>query len=284
MLQSNNNDNCSVLKFVSIPGQDDKQAAVINDDVPSPVSLKFFELFEELTGWRAEFQESRDSMLRRQMTGMENEPPQGTISIVDMSASWPANKPTCHRQKCDELIAELDVILTELNSTRAELKRARSALAGFAPTEVAQSEEVVDSFVPRDVNSRDRWDDDKLDPAEVEIELEVDTDFDVCQDIGESTLVKPPFEGWSLGGATGIAGSIYVDWRVNSKEQISITVGRIESDLGVGDSESIVQVDPLSNEYFLSDEKGLNSVFCMGRLEIDADPRCPFYLDATERR
>ena len=81
----------------------------------------------------------------------------------DMSAAWPARKPTAHRAKCDQLVAHLDALVSDLQATKAKLAKTQSLLEAHAPGTVEDDEaELVDCFVPRYVEEEwDReWDDD----------------------------------------------------------------------------------------------------------------------------
>ncbi len=266
MLQSNTSgtDSTGAYPVLTIVNPSRANEPVGPATAPCSTSQKIMELLEEITGWQTEFQESRDSQLKRKMIGMENEAPAGSLSIVDMSPSWDVSRPTAHRGKCDALVSELETLLTELQETRTELTRTRSALAGLDPASVNQSEMVVDSFVPRSVFARERWDDqdfELVESAEIDECFGSESDFDVRQDMNDANLVAPPFDGWSLGGSIGIVNSIYVDWRVDSQENIAISVGKIESDFGTGDAESTIQIDPVTSEFFLQDDSELKSIF-----------------------
>lgn len=108
-------------------------------------------VFEEITGWKAEFEESGASFRRRSLERAEDIPAQGTFTIVDMSADWPANQFTAHRGKCDQLLSLVSDLVGELQSAKLELSRARSVIAAM-PIEsagVPDDEVLVDSFVPK---------------------------------------------------------------------------------------------------------------------------------------
>ncbi len=221
---------------------------------PCSVTGRMLDLFEEITGWKAEFEESKPSYRRRSQTGMENEPAEGSFTIVDMSAEWPAKKSTCHRGKCDELVALVDELVSDLQATRLELSKTRSAMAGLTfDVDVSDDEIFVDSFVPK--YSRVELGNVTNEVVESSVGIRGtgstrSDDFEVCQDISESSsVVAPPFDGWSLGGSTGINDEVYLDWQVDQNERIAISVGEIESTFGDSDSESIIKVDPLTSEY-----------------------------------
>ena len=58
---------------------------------------------------------------------------QGTFSIVDMSAQWPARKPTAHRAKCDQFVEHLDGLVSELQETKLKLAETQSLLEAHSP-------------------------------------------------------------------------------------------------------------------------------------------------------
>ena len=274
MLQSNNGEICSQIPFTVV------SAKPANDtfDAPCPVSAELMNLFEDITGWKIEFAESKASHSRRKMAeeqgaeerGIDDQAIiEGIFSIVDMSEKWPAQKPTCHRAKCDDLVKLFDSLYGELQATKQDLHQTRSALAGIAPEaiEVDQNEILTDSFVPK-FNHNRRWDDSSFelatDPAnsgvaidtqETAYPIEIDTDPNT------GSPVAPPFEGWALGGQTGVAEKAYVDWLVSNNEKIVVTSGKIESSFGTGDSQTIVEVDPLTNEYCVSGSEDLGTFY-----------------------
>ena len=227
---------------------------------PCKVTERLIELFAEITGWVIEFDESEASLQRRNRLASD-QPAEGKFSIVDMSADWPAKKPTGHRAKCDELVGLIDHLVSDLQTARVDLSKSRSTLVALNPAnDVAGDELLVDSFAPNFELSR-RWNDvtgrvdspaaSTCDPS---AETEVEDQQNACPSECNSSigLVQPPFDGWNLAGETGVADNVYLDWLVDSTERISIMSGRIESDLGVGDTQASLTVDPLTCEYLLS--------------------------------
>ena len=61
---------------------------------PCAKTGKFLTLFEEITGWKAEFIESKQSLRRREISSSKTEPIEGRFEITDMSLDWPAKKAT----------------------------------------------------------------------------------------------------------------------------------------------------------------------------------------------
>lgn len=277
MLQANetNVPPFSVVTFTTIENELASQTA----GGPCELSQNFLESFRKATGWVAEFQESRDSVLLRKMPGMENEPASGSVEIVDMCDQWPTGKPTVHRGNCDELIKTASLLMAELQQTRSELTRARSALAALAPNQIEDEDEIlVDSFIPKfdfpesRMISVDDSDFIVVDPEELAecfggehddfvLSHEVEFSEPTRESSPNSKLVKPPFAGWSIGGKPGIADQTYVDWRVNSAEQICLSLGKIESSFGTGDAEATLKADPLTSEFVLEGSVCLNGYY-----------------------
>jgi len=157
---------------------------------PCLTSEKLMTVLEEITGWRSEFQETSASYRNRAQSDLENVPAQGTFSIVDMSADWPANQFTAHRGKCDQLVGLLGDLVGELQSAKLELTKVRSAIAASSSNTTT-----------------------------------CDDEFEVLQQLGgaDGKLVPPPFAGWQLGGTTGIVEDTYLDWLVDDQERIAIS-------------------------------------------------------------
>jgi hypothetical protein len=270
MLQANDGEaypQLFLFNQIPKPAEETPLPASVPHPAPCDETGRLIELFEEVTGWVIEFSESNASQQRRKLAGMENEPAEGNFSIVDMSAQWPANKPTGHRGKCDEIVSIIDTLVGQLQSMRVEWNKMRSVVAAVAPENMEDEDIVlIDSFVPTTGNSRRTDADFEIceSPVKSGVVDEFETEFEDAQDVSDSsgTLVRPPFEGWALGGATGIAGSMYLDWRVDAEEQICITVGKIESDFGIGDASTTINVDPLTCEYQVLGSKELIA-FCV---------------------
>ena len=248
---------------------------------PCSRSAQFLALFELLTGWQAEFEESRESLKRRQNVAMENEPPQGDFRIVDMSSAWPAKTPTAHRGRCDQLIQLFGQLMTELQDTRIELVRAHSALEALSPGTIHQEADVVDSFVPKFSNPADDQDQQSLlmdalfadqqaanvdeDGSEFTLAPGVDQDFNVHQEVSDiRNGQSEAWKEWTVGGSTGIADSVYLDWFLDDN-QLSICVGKIESSFGIGDSEVMIELDPELARYRVSGHAEIEAFFVWDR-------------------
>ncbi len=221
---------------------------------PAPCAKtgKFLTLFEEITGWKAEFIESKQSLRRREISSSKTEPIEGRFEITDMSLDWPAKKATCHRGKCNELVSLVEQLVGELQTTKMNLKRAQSALAAFDPAAEVNDDNLMDSFVPKFLSETNRSE--AGNRSEIKLSNRSEDDgFEVEQFVGESavSLVAPPFDGWSFGGATGIVGNYYLDWAVDEEERISLIAGEIESESDSG-REAKLTIDPLTQEYRLA--------------------------------
>lgn len=149
--------NCSAtigqpqLSLFSVPKMDVSAPLAQQVKAPCRTSEKLMSLFEEITGWKAEFRESGASYRRRSQDVAQDLPAQGEFAIVDMSADWPANQFTAHRGKCDQLMNLVSDLVGELQSAKLELSCVRSAMAVMSneSAEVLDDELLVDSFVPK---------------------------------------------------------------------------------------------------------------------------------------
>lgn len=225
---------------------------------PCLTSEKLMTVLEEITGWRSEFQETSASYRNRAQSDLENVPAQGTFSIVDMSADWPANQFTAHRGKCDQLVGLLGDLVGELQSAKLELTKVRSAIAvlqGESPATQDDDEILVDSFVPKfgrvDTGNVSFGSRSSSSSSSSSNTTTCDDEFEVLQQLGgaDGKLVPPPFAGWQLGGTTGIVEDTYLDWLVDDQERIAISVGKIESAYGDGDQQAVLKVEPLTSEF-----------------------------------
>jgi len=243
----------------SLPTENQEGQTPVVGQVKAPchTSEQLMTVLEEITGWKSEFTETPLSYRNRAQDGMEDQPAQGSFSIVDMSADWPANQFTSHRGKCDQLVGLISDLVGELQSAKLELSRIRSAVAALpGETVTEQDDEVlVDSFVPKfgriEIGSVGFGSEvgDYSGKASFESGSRLQNDeFEVLQELGEE-LVSPPFAGWSLGGTTGIVEDTYLDWLVDGQERIAISVGKIESAFGDGDRLTVLKVEPLTSEY-----------------------------------
>ena len=225
---------------------------------PCRTSEKLMTVLEEITGWKSEFQETSASYRNRAQSELENVPAQGTFSIVDMSADWPANQFTAHRGKCDQLVGLLGDLVGELQTAKLELSRVRSAMAalpGESLTTQDEHEILVDSFVPKfgrvETGNVSFGSTSSSSRSSSSRTTDCDDEFEVLQELGGANgkLVPPPFAGWTLGGTTGIVEDTYLDWLVDGQERIAISVGKIESAYGDGDQQSVLKVEPLTSEF-----------------------------------
>ena len=222
---------------------------------PCATTGKFLTLFEEITGWKVEFIESKQSLRRRETLHSKSEPIEGRFEITDMSPNWPAKKPTCHRAKCDELMSLVEQLVGQLQTTQKNLKRAQAALIAVDPAEKSNGQNQIDHFVPK-FSSESKRIDSVGGSVSACSDLATDDDFEAEQFLGDSafSLVAPPFVGWSFGGATGIAGEYYLNWTVDEEERISLVAGRIDSKIE-GARIATLTIDPLTQEYrFVSSE------------------------------
>lgn len=273
-------------------------------NAPCKKSAEFLEIFEELTGWQIAFQESPQSIKRRQAAGSEHEPPEGEFRVIDMSSQWPAQKPTAHRGQCDQLVGIFGELMNQLQKTRVELTRAHSALEAYSPGSIPEEEELVDSFVPKfgrratdfadfDTNASGEFEANLYDAVSsdqflYESHYLGDEDFEV---VGEDEFVvvdpvhhfsdedefvvhqevsgihqgpKEAWKQWSIGGSTGMATDVYLDWFLN-EEKLTICVGKLESSFGVGDAEVAIEIDPNEFKYRVSGATSIPAFYVWDR-------------------
>ncbi len=257
-----NFDNAQIQMTVFNPSNDSSTIAPESLKAPCDSTEQLIDLFEQITGWKVEFAESASSWKQRtdvprspvvdsQLESNGSLPAQGTFSIVDMSESWPANKPTASRSQCDKLVGVLDRLVGELQSTKLDLVKAQSALAALDPSVNDDGRGLVDSFIPKfGRRSTDKINVTHSDDFVVQTPLTPDSDFELSQPASDS-LVALPFNGWQMGGQTGIAQNLFLDWHVDDEERISICAGEIEPHVDSANSVSEVKiiVDPLTQEY-----------------------------------
>ncbi len=211
-----------------------------------PIPFAMLELFEQMTGWVVEFAETSASFRRRQLPTLTPQRATGTFSIVDMSAEWPASRPTSHRAKCDRFIQFLDSLVNELQVIQSQLSKAQSTIAAFSPPAIEDEDAIlVDSFIPRyDTDYRDDCDDFVVDQVCKFTELGA-----VCDAFGNPSrrdAAAPanfPLSGWLIGGAPGFFDGNYVDWRLNEGGKIELILGQLEAN---DRSEGVESFDPSS--------------------------------------
>jgi hypothetical protein len=234
-----------------------------------PTVAEFLKVFESLSGWKAEFVETRESWRRR--TTSEHPAtvvPSGSFEIVDMSDQWPAQKTTAHRGQCDQLIQLFGALFGQLQASQAELAKSQSALEASAPGTVQDDEALVDAFVPLFTN--DAFADDEFTIAPVGDEnkgkLEfAEDDFEVCQRIEDGFDLDPVvWKGWSVAGTVGLNGDAYLDWQ-QQRQLITIGAGVIESSLGDGDASAWLKVCAETQRYLLCDGSDLKSFYVWDR-------------------
>jgi hypothetical protein len=241
----------------------------------SPLPEEMLQLFEELTGWVVAFHESPASYQNRQLPSMIPQTAEGEYQIIDMSAHWPPQKPTAHREKCDRLIDCVNGLVGELLKTKRELAKTQSLLESYEPGSVEDDDAVLsDSFIPRHQQIESQPDEDSelvVDQSENRVasnEQTVSDDATVSDQKAsidslaianrgggnktQAAAVDPPFDGWHFNGHAGFVSGRYIDWKLASDENILLIAGKVETPGDATESESILKIDPLTKEYFLS--------------------------------
>jgi hypothetical protein len=258
----------------------------------SPVSPELLSLFEAMTGWVVEFQETRTSQRLRQRVKRHNliqarhqltamlPVPQGEFTISDMSALWPANRPTAHRAKCDRFVFLFSELVTRLQSLEVELKRFQ-----FASTDHQLPEEVehhpTDSFPPRYPYQTDSERNGSFElVAEQSSELnslrssrvsaKPDCIFvdsaggeEAWEPLGSTTqsfTEQEPSNQWQIGGQRGFSDNRYVDWKLRKDQRIELVMGQIDSPESPGDAsinhvwESKLTLNPATSRFWISND------------------------------
>lgn len=245
-----------------------KAASEANKLAPCDLTAAFMAKFEEISGWEIQFSQSSSQSEKRHDVDASKcsveSVAEGSFEIIDMSSSWPARKPTLHRGDCDALVAIFSQLIAKQKSTDKELREARATLASLT-NHAADGEELVDSFLPLGPPtnpSREMADDDwELS----EHDFDSDSGFVVQQAIDSDWLGEDgSWNDWSAAGATGIAGSRYLDWS-QTAEKITVFVGQLESSLGSGDAESRLEICPDSQKFRVTDDSNFSSFFAWDR-------------------
>jgi hypothetical protein len=92
-----------------------------------------------------------------------------------------------------------------------------------------------------------------------------DSEFIVRQSVDSGWLGGDGVWGdWTVAGSTGIAGDRYLDWS-QSQDRMTVFVGRLESNLGNGDSESRLDIIGDSRNFRVSDASGMSTFFLWDR-------------------
>ena len=272
----NSNSSSPVSEFASPLGNDLHLLGATSNTTSSvdslcPLATEFMEVFEAVSGWEVRFQESTTSKNRRalQNSGSDsvlstgNQARQGKFEIIDMSSDWPANTPTMHRGKCDQLIGLFSDLYGQSSVNQENFDRVQSLFTALtSPTE--DDNHLVDSFAPSPTN----------------VSADEDTDFALHQDnrddeFDSAFVVKQEFDSnwlpeksvwsdWSIAGASGIVGESYLDWSQQGDE-LTVYVGQIESNLGVGDTESSLEVNAVSRQFRVCEENTLAAFFFWDR-------------------
>jgi hypothetical protein len=222
-------------------------------------------LFESMTGWVVEFEESPASRRQRCQADRSSTPktapnatdvsPRGHFLIVDMSASWPCGRPTAHRGKCDQFIKLFSDLVHQSQLTTAELKRLRNSVLQTQTQHRTQNQirrdsddacdnitdDIADGFLPRYPY---------LTQAELDGEFEIDShdnSFEADQTTRQpksqtktdnrapTVAYGKPSSQWQIGGRRGIADNRYVDWSLRKDRRIALMIGQFERLDSLGD-------------------------------------------------
>ena len=238
----------------------------------SPLALEFMQVFEAVSGWEVHFKESATSKARRapetgdssNVTPTKQQASRGKFEIIDMSVDWPAQTPTMHRGKCDQLVKLFSDLYDQSNTHQENFDKVHRSLAALTnPTE--GDSHLVDSFAPMLDNAVADETPDFILCQDNGIDSEFESAFVVKQDFDSSWLPeKSVWNGWSIAGASGIVGESYLDWSQQG-DVLTVYVGQIESSLGVGDTESSLEVNAVSQQFRVSEDNTLAAFFFWDR-------------------
>ena len=237
-----------------------------------PLAAEFMQVFEAISGWEVHFQESVASRDRQALethgrdgeASTKKQAPQGKFEIIDMSIDWPAKTATMHRGKCDQLIKLFSDLYDQARTTQENLGKVQGLLSTLTNSD-ENDDQLVDSFAPALETS----------------DTDEDSDFVLCQGNDFSNedesafIVKQEFDSgwlpemsvwsdWSIAGASGIVGESYLDWSQQG-DVLTVYAGRIESSLGVGDTESSLEVNAVSRQFKVREDNTLAAFFLWDR-------------------
>lgn len=266
-----------VSLFCGEPTND--RSAPANKTQELPVDAELLSLFESMTGWVVEFQESRASQRLRSRVDRHNSVkakylppvsvphPTGEFVITDMSARWPAQRPTSHRGKCDRFMELLSEMVSKLQRFENELSRFQSASLNAEILESVETD-VVDSFLPRypyhtesEINGGFELNlPQSTQPDCVFVERHSDL-LQLDEPAGlttETAISDTPSTRWQIGGQRGLSFNRYIDWSMRADHRIELMIGQIEAPESLGDAasggewECKLTLNPSTNRYWFS--------------------------------
>ncbi|MDB2687473.1 hypothetical protein N9Y42_09710 [Mariniblastus sp.] len=234
--------------------------ATADMDSLCPLANEFMQAFEAVSGWEVHFTEST---VTSNASLVGNQAPQGKFEIIDMSANWPAKTPTMHRGKCDQLVKLFSDLYSQANTAQGNLHKVQSLLTAL--TNPTEDDLLVDSFAPTLESPVACEDSDFILCQDTDIDSEFDSAFAVKQEFDSNWLPETSvWSGWSIAGASGIAGESYLDWSQQG-DVLTAYVGRLESSFGIGDTESSLEVNAVSRQFKVCRENTLVAFFLWDR-------------------
>jgi hypothetical protein len=246
-----------------------------------PIDEELISLFESITGWVMQFQESRSSQRLRARVARHNvvkgkylppvpiPNPEGTFVISDMSVDWPASRPTSHRGKCDRFVELFSDMVAKLQRFEKELSRYQSAslaAESLNPT----NDDLVDSFAPRypyqtECEIGGEFELSLAEPIRTDcifVERQVDSEVEPFEPSKQTTQAPfyPVSNQWQIGGQRGFHGNRYIDWVLLHDQRIELVIGQIECPEN-GANETLSQewrskltINPATKRYWLADD------------------------------
>jgi len=246
------------------------ESSTPNTDSLGQLAVEFMQVFEAVSGWEVHFQESAASKSRRAQetcdrdgaASLTEQVPHGKFEIIDMSIDWPAKTPAMHRGKCDQLVKLFNDLYSQTNATQESLDKVQGILAALTnPAE--DDNHLVDSFAPMCQSGLE--DDDFVLCEGNEFDDKYESAFVVKQEFDSNWLPKESvWNGWSIAGASGIADESYLDWSQQG-DVLTVYVGQLESSLGIGDTESSLEVNAVSHQFKVCEDNNLAAFFFWDR-------------------
>jgi hypothetical protein len=276
-------DGPSLVLYFGDSGQSTPTANCPDELWPLPPAM--VHLFEQITGWVLQFDEFPASFHQRRVilgsrsnsrasvnngSALQNlsDPDsldplpiaEGRFRIVDMSAHWPAGRPTSHRGKCDQFVDWLNEFLSKVYTDGRKLRQAKSILAAtaIAPQVVTDDESLEDSFSARhryetlseteqDFVMGNVWMDSTRNNTLDDLQMLVNNVDEMLADqypaeprklarSKTATLPHPQADNWNvtgfsaipnwrIGGRRGMLGSRFIDWNIKDDGRIELING-----------------------------------------------------------
>jgi hypothetical protein len=198
-----------------------------------PVPFEMLALFEAISGWVVKYRESPFFERRIASDKGSGLCLKGDFSTVDMTAEWPARRPTASRIKCDQFLKLLSDVVWRSQSLEAEVNRLQQFLTAQS---ACDNHEICDSFVPRhpyqtqselhsDFILSVEPDAKKTPGSELTNDRYHNTESTFSADRVEASCTIPK---WQIGGRRGFHENRYIDWAIRNDHRIELIMGQID--------------------------------------------------------